>query len=238
MEPVEQIRASRPHPPCQRPLVTISYAQSLDGSIAVRGDAPLALSCPETKLMTHALRSVHDAILVGINTVLADDPKLTARRVGGPHPRPVVLDTRLRFPDAARLLHHPQGVIIATGPEPSPERVQALRDQGATVLPLPRADEGVDVLALLQELAKMGICSLMVEGGARVLTSFLRARLGDWLVLTVTPHLVGGVHALSGPTVVAHVPPAQVDMFPGLQAWHWTPMGRDMVVWGRMAWPT
>jgi len=187
--------------------------------------------------MTHALRAVHDAILVGINTVLADNPKLTARRVGGPHPRPVVLDTRLRFPDEARLLHHPKGVIIATGPHPSPARVQALRQRGATVLPLPLSDEGIDLHALLRELANLDLCALMVEGGARVLTSFLRARLGDWLVLTVTPHLVGGVHALSGPTELSEVPPAEVDTFPGLQAWRWTPMGRDMVVWGRLAWP-
>ncbi|NPA91700.1 MAG: RibD family protein [Chloroflexi bacterium] len=237
MEPVEHIRSQRPRPPCARPLVTITYAQSLDGSIAVRADAPLALSCPETKRMTHGLRSVHDAILVGINTVLTDDPKLTARRVGGPHPIPVVLDTRLRFPLSARLLDHPRGLIIATGPHPPEEKARALRDRGVTLVELPLGDRGLDLHALLRALAQMDICSLMVEGGARVLATFLRERLADWIVLTVTPHLVGGMPALAEPTIPFRHPPTQVDAFPALADWTWTRMGRDMVIWGKVRWP-
>ena len=237
MEPVEHLRALRPHPPCPRPLVTVTYAQSLDGSIAVCADARLTLSGPETKRMTHGLRSVHDAILVGINTVLADDPKLTARRVGGPHPIPVVLDTRLRFPLTARLLDHPRGLIIATGPHPPEEKARALQERGVTLVELPLGERGLDVHALLHRLAQMDICSLMVEGGARVLATFLRERLADWLVLTVTPHLVGGVPALAEPTISFRHPPTQVDAFPALEDWIWTPMGRDMVVWGKIRWP-
>ena len=79
-------------------MVTLSYAQSLDGSLTTRRGERLTLSGEETKLLTHRLRAAHDAILVGIGTVLADNPKLTARLVGGPHPLPVVLDRRLRIP--------------------------------------------------------------------------------------------------------------------------------------------
>ena len=237
MNVIEFFKAQRPQPPCSRPTVTLSYAQSLDGSIAVRPDAPLTLSCPESKYFTHALRSLHDAILVGIGTVLADDPKLTARRVGGPHPRPVVLDTHLRFPDSARLLEHPRGVIIATGPHPPQTRVRALEGRGATVLPLPLKGERVDLHALLDALAAMNLCSLMVEGGSRVLTAFLRARLVDWAAITLTPHFIGGIHALSEPTTSFTTPPQHADAFPYVQDWKGEPVGRDLVIWGKMAWP-
>ena len=237
MEFIEHIRSHKPSPPCRRPMVTMSYAQSLDGSIAVQANAPLALSCPETKHMTHALRAVHDAILVGINTVLADNPKLTARRVGGPHPVPVVLDTHLRFPPDARLLQHPRGVIVATGSAVEAAKVRALENLGVTVIMLPKGPRGVDLHALLVHLARRDICSLMIEGGARVLASFLRERLVDWVVLTITPHLVGGFHALAEPLIDREPPPLEVDAFPALAEWSWQPMGRDMVVWGRLKWP-
>ncbi len=236
-DPVARIQEHRPNPPCRRPLVTVTFAQSLDGSIAVRGNERLVLSGPETKLMTHRLRSAHDAILVGINTVLTDDPKLTARLTGGPHPQPVVLDSRLRIPDHARLWQHPRGLILAAGPEASPERVAALEARGATVLILPRQEDGLDLHALLDALAARGVCSLMVEGGAQVLSAFLRHRLADWLVLTITPHLIGGVPSLASPPVLDPAPRSDVACFPALDAWHTAVLGRDLVVWGRLQWP-
>ncbi len=236
-DPVALIRAARPRPPCRRPLVTVTFAQSLDGSIAVRRGERLVLSGPETKHLTHRLRAAHDAILVGINTVLADDPRLTARLVGGPHPRPVVLDSRLRMPAQARLWAHPQGVILATGPDAPPQRVEALTARGAQVLTLPRRADGLDLEALLVALAEHGLCSLMVEGGARVLASFLRHRLADWLVLTITPHLIGGVPSLAAPPLPDPAPPSEAARFPALEAWHTAVMGRDLVVWGRIQWP-
>jgi len=77
-----------------RPLVTLSYAQSLDGCIAARPGQPLAVSGPLSLTLTHQLRAAHDAILVGIGTVLADNPRLTVRLVEGQHPQPVVVDSR------------------------------------------------------------------------------------------------------------------------------------------------
>ena len=86
-----------------RPVVTLSYAQSLDGCLTTQRGVRLTLSGPESRRMTHSLRAAHDAILVGIGTLLADDPSLTARLVGGPHPRPVVLDRLLRTAPGLRL---------------------------------------------------------------------------------------------------------------------------------------
>ena len=85
-----------------RPRVTLTYAQSLDGSITARSGAPLSLSGAESLHYTHQLRAAHDAILVGIGTVLSDDPRLDVRLVTGPSPRPIVLDSELRCPVTAR----------------------------------------------------------------------------------------------------------------------------------------
>ena len=96
----------------RRPLVTLSYAQSLDGSIARERGKPLALSGPESMRLTHQLRAAHDAILVGIGTVLADDPQLTVRLVEGKSPIPVILDSRLAISPTARLFQNPKKPIL------------------------------------------------------------------------------------------------------------------------------
>ena len=97
-----------------RPVVTLSYAQSLDGSIAARRGFPLQISGTESAQLTHQLRAVHDAILVGIGTVLADDPHLTVRHAQGKDPQPVVLDSQLRFPLGAKLLRERSPWIATT----------------------------------------------------------------------------------------------------------------------------
>ncbi len=101
----------------ERPYVTLSYAQSLDGSITARRGEPLAISGPESLEMTHRLRAEHDAILVGIGTLLADDPRLSVRLVAGADPQPIIVDSRLRFPLNARILLDGRSPWIATTEE-------------------------------------------------------------------------------------------------------------------------
>jgi len=183
-----------------RPLVTLTYAQSLDGSIAAVPGRPLALSGPESTTFTHQLRAAHDAILVGIGTVLADNPRLTVRLASGPDPQPVVLDSHLRFPLDANLLRHPRPPWIATTARAAPERQAALEAAGARVIRFPADDCGrVHLSALLDALADAGIKTLMVEGGSAVVTSFLSARLVDRVALTLAPRLVGGLRAVAAP---------------------------------------
>jgi 3,4-dihydroxy 2-butanone 4-phosphate synthase/GTP cyclohydrolase II len=112
------------------PRVTLTYAQSLDGCIAARRGEPYLLSGPESKRMTHQLRAAHSAILVGIGTVLADNPRLTARVAGGENPQPVVLDSRLRLPLDARLLQT-GSPWIATTYSADPQRCALLAQAGA-----------------------------------------------------------------------------------------------------------
>lgn len=182
-----------------RPLVTLAWAQSLDGSIAAGRGHPLTLSNPASMRLTHRLRAWHDGILVGIGTVLSDDPRLTAREVGGAQPRPVVLDSHLRLPPNARLLAHPQPPLVLTAHPPEADRRAALESRGCTVIPLPRDEsQRIDLPAALDALHARGIRRLMVEGGARVLRAFLQRRLADLLVVTVSMQLVGGLPALAG----------------------------------------
>ncbi len=212
-----------------RPLVTLSYAQSLDGSLATRSGQGLALSCAETKLLTHRLRAVHAGILVGIGTVLADDPSLTARLVGGPHPQPVILDRTLRLPIESRLAaRRDLPVWVFCGPDAALERQSALEARGVKVLRV-GCDPGgnLDLAEVLACLSQLGLASLMVEGGSRVLTSFLRSGLADQALITIAPFWAGGLPSVAGSLGRGNVFPVMEDLRCEL-------IGRDLVAWGRM----
>jgi len=179
-----------------RPYVTLTYAQSLDGSIAGRPGHPLPLSGAASMALTHSLRSAHDAILVGIGTVLADNPRLNVRLVSGKNPQPVIVDSRLRFPPYASLLRNGRTPWIATGEQADAERQEALEAAGARILRVPGSNGWVDLGALLAQLGELGVSSLMVEGGAQIITSFLASRLVDQVVVTIAPLLVGGLRVV------------------------------------------
>jgi GTP cyclohydrolase II len=215
-----------------RPYITLTFAQSLDGAIAARPGHSLALSCRESQTMTHALRAAHDAILVGIGTILADNPSLTVRLVSGKNPQPVVLDSRLRFPLYSSLLRQkPLFPWIITSTEAEPERQAALENLGASVFRLPSGDNGgIELKTLLQRLGEMGINSLMVEGGAQIITSFLGCQAVDQIIITIAPVLVGGVRVLD----IFHQPRPKV--FPRLINVEYQRIGEDLVVRGEPDW--
>lgn len=185
-----------------RLFITLSYAQSLDGSITTKRGQPTAISGDEAMAVTHQLRAAHEAILVGIGAVLADDPRLTARLADGlyPHgaqPRPIVLDSQLRTPPTARLLQHPHRPWIFTTETASAERAAALEAHGAMVLRVANDGSGRILLtAVIDHLYQNGIQNVMVEGGAQIITAFLRARLVDQMVVTIAPKLLGGLNAI------------------------------------------
>ncbi len=214
-----------------RPLVTLTYAQSLDGSIAGRPGHPLAISCSQSQTFTHSLRATHDAILVGIGTVLADNPRLNVRLVPGANPQPVLLDSRLRFPHYANLLKDGTHPWIATTATAEASRQEELEGQGARVFRLPMAaGGGIDLPALLAKLAEMGISSLMVEGGAQVITSFISSNLVDQVIVTVAPVLVGGLRVLDSSLQLPF------KTFPRLTQVSFHQVGEDLVLWGNPDW--
>jgi GTP cyclohydrolase II len=215
-----------------RPFITLSYAQSMDGCIADRSGKPLALSGSQSLTLTHKLRAAHDAILVGIGAVLADNPRLTVRLVKGKDPQPVVVDSKLRLPLNTNLLQNcfvPPW--IATTESADRERQKIFEAAGARVLRLPTSANGqVDLRALVERLGELGVNRLMVEGGAGIITSFLSERLVDHLVVTVAPLVVGGLPAVS------RSGERDPKYFPRLRNLRHQRLGDDLIFWGDPDW--
>lgn len=177
--------------------------------------------------MTHRLRAEHDAILVGIGTILQDDPRLTCRLPEPPRqPVRVVLDTHLRLPTGARLFDDvslsPVWVLCVT---PAPERKAALEGRGARIHALPDLKPPT-VCAFLE---REGLSSVLVEGGSGILTSFFQSDCFDRLVITITPTLLGsGLPAIRFPSPTGA---SDLRRFPGAQ---WRIEGEDVVLdWSR-----
>jgi GTP cyclohydrolase II len=230
--------------PRGRAFVTLAYAQSLDGSITTARGQRYALSGSEAMRFTHTLRATHDAILVGVGTVLADDPQLRVRLVEGPDPQPVVVDSNLRTPAAAKLLSRTgRPVWIATAAptdggdgsagEVRRSRVAHVEARGGRIVGCPALPNGwVDLAALLRQLAADGIEHVMVEGGARIITSLIEAQLADYLMVTVVPQLLGGLSA-----VAPLARPVGLGAMARVERWVNARLGDDLVLGGEMTWP-
>jgi len=198
-----------------RPHVTLTFAQSLDGKIAGKGGKQLILSGRESMIMTHWMRTMHDAILVGIGTALNDDPQLNTRHLPARPsneesyhlPRPIILDANLRLSPGCKLLKNYKGGTgrrpwVICSPSASPLNRATLEDAGARIIDAPERDGKILIPDLLRKLRSLDIHSLMVEGGASVIGSFLAeapvSREGaglsyivDTVIVTVTPTFVG-----------------------------------------------
>jgi riboflavin-specific deaminase-like protein len=177
-----------------RPRVTLHFAQSLDGRIATRTGAARWISGPPATRFAHELRAASGAVIIGSGTAIADDPLLTVRHVEGPQPLRIVLDGRGRVPASAKLFtdRAARTIQATAGADRSPAAPVE-----RWVLPLAAGGEGVDLRALLARAREQGLRSVLVEGGRGVITSFLRARLVDRLVITVAPMILGeGIDAV------------------------------------------
>jgi diaminohydroxyphosphoribosylaminopyrimidine deaminase/5-amino-6-(5-phosphoribosylamino)uracil reductase len=179
----------------RRPLVTLKLASTLDGRIATHGGESRWITGEAARRMAHALRGRHDAVLVGVGTVLADDPDLTCR-IPGFRPTPmvrVVADTHLRTPLRARLMSSahdaPTWMLVRAGSDPA--RTSAFAELGAVLYEVPGSDAGIDLGAGLTALAEAGITRLLVEGGAKVAAALLRAGLVDRIAWFHTPGVMG-----------------------------------------------
>lgn len=198
--------------PEKRPLVTLTFAQSLDAKIAAQNGKQLILSGKESMVLTHWMRTMHDAILVGIGTALNDDPQLNVRHLaplpdGAGHqlPRPVVVDSRLRLSPTSKLLtNYKNGVgrqpwvICAQGDDADfLKRLEILEKAGAKIIEVSlQKGNLIPICDILYTLRKHGVRTLMVEGGARIIGSFFKESTGgnsiiDSLIVTVAPKLVG-----------------------------------------------
>ena len=182
------------------PLVTVKFAQTLDGRIATATGGSQWLSAPASRRLAHRWRALHDGVMVGVGTVLADNPELTVRLVKGRNPARIILDSRLRIPLDARVLLNQESAptIIATTSGAEEKKLSALRRMGIEVLVIPEDERGeVDLGHLLAMLGQREISSILVEGGAATITSLLRRNLVDRLVVIVAPKVMGkGIEAV------------------------------------------
>ncbi len=190
----ELIAAFRKHITTGRPLVTLKLAASLDGRIATASGESRWITGEESRRYVHRLRDEHDAILVGAETVIRDDPELTCRLRGGRNPLRVILDGGLRLPLAARVLTNTRAAatLVVTGQHASAAKIRQIEARGAEVVRLPAKAGQVSLLRLMRVLGQRGIMSVLIEGGATVAAAALAARVVDRLRIFYAPKLIGG----------------------------------------------
>jgi len=183
------------------PFITAKFAASLDGKIATRSGDSKWISGEEARKQVHNLRYTTDAIMVGVNTVLADDPLLTSRCCGGKggtarkQPLRVIVDGTGRTPPSARLLSEPGRTLLVLGRSVTPEEAGAFPQAGVELLELPSAEGLVDLEALLKALAEREITSVLVEGGGILLGSLFDHKLVDKVIAFIAPTIIGGEEA-------------------------------------------
>jgi 2,5-diamino-6-(ribosylamino)-4(3H)-pyrimidinone 5'-phosphate reductase len=171
--------------------VTINAAMTVDGKISTAsGDS--TISSKEDLKRVHRLRAGSDAVLVGISTVLADDPQLTVRHVRGKNPMRVIVDSKGRIPSDSKILRSARAVrtVVAASEQAKESDIVRIKKSGAQVIVAGR--EAVDLRALFLALEKMGCKRILVEGGGELNWSVLASGLADELIVTVAPRVAGG----------------------------------------------
>lgn len=178
----------------KRPFVTIKYAASLDGKIATRTHDSKWITNDKARNVARKLRSEHQAILVGINTVLHDNPNLGSRHKGSKDPLRIILDSTLKIPLESDVLRD-SNVLLFTTMKASQEKLAMLQQKGIPVIRL--SQQTITVSEVLKELSKREIVSVFVEGGAEVLGSFVDARTVDRFYVFYAPVFIGGRDAVT-----------------------------------------
>jgi diaminohydroxyphosphoribosylaminopyrimidine deaminase / 5-amino-6-(5-phosphoribosylamino)uracil reductase len=210
----------------KRPHVTWKYAASLDGRTAATDGTSRWITGTEARADAHRERARADAVVVGVGTVLADDPALTVRdQAVTRQPMRVVVDGAARTPPDARVLDDAAASVVAVRHDAPQARIAGLEQQGAEVVRLPSRDDGVDLGALLDELFGREVCLVLVEGGATLAASFVRDGLVDRVVGYHAPRLLGG-----GPPVIGDLGVATIGDALDLRLAEVTRLGDDVRV--------
>jgi diaminohydroxyphosphoribosylaminopyrimidine deaminase/5-amino-6-(5-phosphoribosylamino)uracil reductase len=229
-------QAFRKHARTARPLVLLKSALSLDGRVATAGGDSKWISGEASRALAHSWRAESDAVCVGIGTALADDPLLTAREVtdaaGVRQPTRVVFDSQARLPLGSRLVRSIEEapLVVGVSAAAAPERTSALVEAGVEMI-VCDGDAPARVSAVLAELGRRGITSLLLEGGPTLAGSFLDAAEVDELRLFIAPIVLGGTGAKPlaegrGAALIAQATPAL--------AMDWERSGEDLLVRARL----
>jgi len=177
------------------PFVTVKTAQTLDGKIATVSGQSRWISSARMRRHTHQLRNHYDAILVGINTVLKDNPALNPTARSKPWTK-IVLDSRLRIPDNAKLFRDFSMIVVTTA-SAGKARIARLRKRGVDVLVCPARRGHISWKTLLKEFGKRGVTNILIEGGAKTIGHALKERCVDRMVTVISPKIIGDQSALS-----------------------------------------
>jgi len=214
------------------PFVTMKIAQTLDGKIATSTGESKWITGEAARREGHRLRDIHDAILVGVATVLADDPSLTTRIPGGRDPLRVIVDSNLRTPPNAKIIRQRSSAktcIATLERSTTNKKLEALLDAGAEVL-LAKGREGrIDLRSLLRVLGSFGITSVLIEGGAEVHASALKAGIVDKVILFIAPTLMTGKDSYSS---IGGVSPSKLARAVKLRDLTVSTIGPDLMIEG------
>jgi len=217
--------------------LTLKLAISLDGRIATRTGASKWITGPESRMRVQTLRAAHDAVMVGVNTVLADNPRLTVRDVPGRSPVRVIVDSKLRIPTTAQVVQTATQIptcVVTTLAAPKPLE-EALHAFGVRVIRVaPTAEGRCDPSMMLRELAAREVVSVMCEGGSELGGSLLASGLADELHVFVAPLLLG---PRGRPGAVDWAGPENPSDAPRIDPPRWELCGGDAYVWGPLRYP-
>ena len=176
----------------KKPFVFLKLAMTLDGRIATKTGDSKYITGRDARRYVHKLRSEVDAIMVGCNTVLKDNPRLTPRlSKTGKDPMKIVVDSELKIPMKCNLMKHPSKLIVATTNKAGKKKMNKLYSKGVNVIVLPSKRNLVDLKVLMKELGKREITSIMIEGGAEVNSSAIKEKIADKILIFTAPKLVG-----------------------------------------------
>ena len=181
----------------REPFVILKVAATLDGKMATRNGESKWISSEASRRLVHRLRNEVDAVLVGVDTVLVDDPFLTARIRGGRDPYRIILDSQLRIPEESKVIGAPPSRTLVATTEMAPrDKIERLERRGVRVLVLGSREGRVDLKAFVRELGTMGFMSLLVEGGSQINGAFLDEGLIDKFLFFLSPRVMGDSQAL------------------------------------------
>ena len=181
-------------------FITLKYAQTLDGRIATFKGNSRWISSEESRIYAHKLRSSNDAVLIGVKTVIKDNPTLTTRLVKGKNPLRVIVDSCLTTPIDSRIIKDVSSnpVVIAITVKAPSKRIRQFEKKGVEIIVVKQdKNKRIDLRELISILSKKGIKRLLVEGGSKVITSFLKEKLPDRLIVIIAPIIMGkGIEAV------------------------------------------
>lgn len=211
------------------PYVTLKVAQTIDGKIADNSGDSKWITSVQSRQNVHKLRSQYDAVLVGAGTVMTDDPKLTVRFTEGRNPKKVILDPRMRIPPDHKIFSSPEsGVFLVTSKANSEKKkaIETIRKKGAEVIfAAETADGFINLKSMLKILAKKQIASLLVEGGSRVFSYFVKTGLYDEVNLFISPKILG-----QGLSVFGGLPPIPIRKAIKLKTQNIEKFGDDILI--------